>query len=220
MAGKYDNRNRDSSDFKFKNNDPFNEMKKTTKKKSTAKKVVKKVLKKVPGPIGTVARVGSIARKLSNAAKNKKNLKPLKKGVGFPKATKKQMASFKKAMDLKSPALKKVYEANKKAKTTNVKDARKLKKAKGLKNKRVSKMNKEINKGINPFPMRVDTRHGGASDAGRSSEGSTKHLLRSVRKAKDDFKKKYKVKTVKGNPGKFKSRDYLKKIKKQVMKGQ
>jgi hypothetical protein len=123
MAGKYDNRNRDSSDFKFKNNDPFNEMKKTTKrksttkKKSTAKKVVKKVLKKVPGPIGTVARLSDVPRKLSNAVKNKKNLKPLRKGVGFPKATKKQMASFKKAMDLKSPALKKVYEANKKAKT-------------------------------------------------------------------------------------------------------
>ena len=115
MAGKYDNRNRDSSDFKFKNNDPFNEMKKTTKRKSTAKKVVKKVLKKVPGPIGTVARLSDVPRKLSNAVKNKRNLKPLKKGVGFPKATKKQMASFKKAMDLKSPALKKVYEANKRA---------------------------------------------------------------------------------------------------------
>lgn len=79
------------------------------------KKVIKKALKKVPGPIGSVARVGSIARKLSNAAKNAKNLKPLRKGVGFPKATKKQMKSFKKAMDLKSPALKKVYEANRKA---------------------------------------------------------------------------------------------------------
>ena len=43
------------------------------------KKVVRRVLKKVPGPIGTVARVGSIARKLSNAAKNAKNLKPLRK---------------------------------------------------------------------------------------------------------------------------------------------
>jgi hypothetical protein len=79
------------------------------------KKVVKKALKKVPGPIGTVARLSDVPRKLSNAAKNAKNLKPLRKGVGFPKATKKQMASFKKAMDLKSPALKKVYEANKKA---------------------------------------------------------------------------------------------------------
>ena len=81
-----------------------------------SKKVVKKVLKKVPGPIGSVARLSGIARKLSNAAKNKKNLKPLRKGVGFPKATKKQMAAFKKAMDLKSPALKKAYEAGKKKK--------------------------------------------------------------------------------------------------------
>ena len=76
MAGKYDNRNRDSSDFKFKNNDPFNEMQKSSRKKSkTAKKVVKKALKKVPGPIGTVARLSDVPRKLSNAAKNAKNLK-------------------------------------------------------------------------------------------------------------------------------------------------
>ena len=80
-----------------------------------SKKVLKKVLKRVPGPIGTVARLSDLPRKLSNAAKNAKNLKPLRKGVGFPKATKKQMASFKKAMDLKSPALKKVFEANKRA---------------------------------------------------------------------------------------------------------
>ena len=112
------------------------------------KKVVRRVLKKVPGPIGTVARVGSIARKLSNAAKNAKNLKPLRKGVGFPKATKKQMASFKKAMDLKSPALKKVYEANKKAKTTNVKnkgtylDKRKSKKDINQLNTQTSKLKK------------------------------------------------------------------------------
>ena len=90
----------------------------TTRKKKvvnkTAKKILKKVLKRVPGPIGTVARLSGLPRKLSNAVKNAKNLKPLKKGVGFPKATKKQMASFKKAMDLKSPALKKVYEAGKK----------------------------------------------------------------------------------------------------------
>ena len=49
---------------------------KTTRK---AKKVVKKVLKKVPGPIGTVARLSDVPRKLSNAAKNAKNLKPVPK---------------------------------------------------------------------------------------------------------------------------------------------
>ena len=113
MAGKYDNRNRDSSDFKFKNNDPFNEMQKSSRKKSkTAKKVVKKALKKVPGPIGTVARLSDVPRKLSNAAKNAKNLKKYPK-TGL--ASKKEMSAFKKVMDAKSPALKKVFEANKRA---------------------------------------------------------------------------------------------------------
>lgn len=80
-----------------------------------AKKVIKKALKKVPGPIGSVARLIDTPRKLVNAVKNAKNLKPLKKGLGrYP--TKKQKTSFKKAMNLKSPALRKVAEANKKAK--------------------------------------------------------------------------------------------------------
>ena len=62
-----------------------------------------------------------------------------------------------------------------------------------LKNKRLSKMMAEVNKkGTNPFPMRVDTRHGGASDAGRSTEGVTKHLLRSVKDSKALFKETYK----------------------------
>ena len=74
---------------------------------------------------------------------------------------------------------------------------RKAKSLANLKNKRQGKMTKEINKGVNPSPMRVDTRHGGASNAGRSSEGITKNLLRSVKKAKSDFKKGYKVKTKK-----------------------
>ena len=72
---------------------------------------------------------------------------------------------------------------------------RKAKKLANLKNKRQGKMTKEINKGANPFPMRVDTRHGGASDAGRSSEGITKHLLKSVKQSKANFQKSYKVKT-------------------------
>ena len=72
---------------------------------------------------------------------------------------------------------------------------RKAKSLANLKNKRQGKMKKEIDKGVNPFPMRVDTRHGGASNVGRSSEGVTKHLLRSVKKAKTDFQKGYKVKT-------------------------
>ena len=123
MAGKYDNRYRDSSDFKFKNNDPFpkKRMKSTLEsdyvksqsvKKKTAKKVVKKALKKVPGPIGTVARLSDVPRKLSNAAKNTKNLKKYPK-TGL--ASKKEMSAFKKVMDAKSPALKKVFEANKRA---------------------------------------------------------------------------------------------------------
>ena len=82
---------------------------KTTRK---AKKVVKKVLKKVPGPIGTVARLSDVPRKLSNAAKNTKNLKKYPK-TGL--ASKKEMSAFKKVMDAKSPALKKVFEANKRA---------------------------------------------------------------------------------------------------------
>ena len=133
MAGKYNNSNKDSSDFKFKNNDPFpkkkmkstlasdyvkdqNIKKKTSKKvvkkstKKLAKKVGKQVLKKVPGPIGTVARVQSIGshalRIAKNKIKNSKNLVPLRKGVGFSKATKKQMGAFKKAMDLKCYSLK------------------------------------------------------------------------------------------------------------------
>ena len=119
----------------------------TTRKKKvvnkTAKKVLKKVLKRVPGPIGTVARLSGLPRKLSNAVKNAKNLKPLKKGVGFPKATKKQMASFKKAMDLKSPALKKVYEANKKAKSKGTyMDKKKSKRAINQLNKETSKLKK------------------------------------------------------------------------------
>ena len=93
------------------------------------KKVLKKVLKKVPGPIGSVARLSGLPRKLVNAAKNAKNLKPLKKGVGFPKATKKQMKAFKKAMDLKSPALKKVYEAGKKRTPAQIKKDKALMKA-------------------------------------------------------------------------------------------
>ena len=88
----------------------------TTRKKKvvnkTAKKVLKKVLKKVPGPIGTVARLSDLPRKLSNVAKNAKNLKKYPK-TGL--ASKKEMSSFKKAMDAKAPALKKVFEANKRA---------------------------------------------------------------------------------------------------------
>ena len=87
----------------------------TTRKKvgnKTAKKVVKKALKKVPGPIGTVARLSDVPRKLSNAAKNAKNLKKYPK-TGL--ASKKEMSAFKKVMDAKSPALKKVFEANKRA---------------------------------------------------------------------------------------------------------
>ena len=36
--------------------------------------MVKKVLKKIPGPVGSVARLSDMPRKLSNAAKNAKNL--------------------------------------------------------------------------------------------------------------------------------------------------
>lgn len=74
--------------------------------------MVKKVLKKVPGPIGTVARLSDVPRKLSNASKNAKNLKKYPK-TGL--ASKKEMSAFKKAMDAKAPALKKVFEANKRA---------------------------------------------------------------------------------------------------------
>ena len=41
--------------------------------------MVKKVLKKIPGPVGSVARLSDMPRKLSNAAKNTKNLKKVPK---------------------------------------------------------------------------------------------------------------------------------------------
>ena len=43
------------------------------------KKVIKKVLKRVPGPIGTVARLSGMPRKVANAVKNTKNLKTMPK---------------------------------------------------------------------------------------------------------------------------------------------
>ena len=111
MAGKYKNNWGEGieADYVRSQNITKTGRPKTTRK---AKKVVKKVLKKVPGPIGTVARLSDVPRKLSNAAKNAKNLKKYPK-TGL--ASKKEMSAFKKVMDAKSPALKKVFEANKRA---------------------------------------------------------------------------------------------------------
>tara|TARA_R110000764_G_scaffold89499_1_gene171015 strand:- start:22 stop:420 length:399 start_codon:yes stop_codon:yes gene_type:complete len=95
---------------------------------------------------------------------------------------------------------------------------RKAKSLANLKNKRQGKMKKEIDKGVNPFPMRVDTRHGGASNAGRSAEGSTKHLLRSAKKAAYDFQKGYKVKTKKEVMTPKQRRKYVKEIDVKVKK--
>lgn len=193
MAGKYNNRNRDSSDFKFKNNDPFpkKKMKSTLEsdyvksqniKKKTAKKVIKTGLKKVPY-VGTALTALSIGKNLVRIAKARKTMVPMKGSKNYKAPNKKSTGGFAGGEKSTRAAL-------------------------NLKNKRVSKMMAEVNKkGTNPFPMRVDTRHGGASDAGRSTEGVTKHLLRSVKDSKALFKETYK-----------KSYDLSSKIKNQILR--
>ena len=50
------------------------------------KKVVKKVLKRVPGPIGSVARLSDMPRKVANAVKNTRTLKKMpKRKPGAPR---------------------------------------------------------------------------------------------------------------------------------------
>ena len=196
------------------------------------RKPVKKVAKKNQSITQTgVKKKSVLGRALKNTAKGLGkgamvvgSMSPAGRGVKSAKLIKKAFKTINKKM--KGPITKGhkagVAKFNKRVaeakKPTSYK--KKETRVKNLKNKRVGKMNKEIEKGINPFPMKVNTRNGGASDMGRSAEGSTKHLLRSAEKAKSDFKKGYKVKTVKGNPGKFKSREFLKKIKRQKMQGQ
>jgi hypothetical protein len=137
---------------------------------------------------GVAARAGAkkLAKKLADKKLNKAVNKVIKeKNVkrnaeltkGEPARLQKYMGALRKEGILNAPKTGKA--ANR---VTNVK------------NKRTGKMIKEVNKGVNPFPMRVDTRSG-ASNMGRTAEGSTKHLIESVKKAKADFKNSYKVPT-------------------------
>tara|TARA_R110000787_G_scaffold141420_4_gene254956 strand:- start:549 stop:1034 length:486 start_codon:yes stop_codon:yes gene_type:complete len=124
----------------------------------------------------TAANLTKAVNKVIKAKLVKRNAELTK---GEPARLKKYMEALRKEGILNAPKTGKA--ANR---VTNVK------------NKLTGKMIKEVNKGVNPFPMRVDTRSG-ASNMGRTAEGSTKHLLKSVKKAKADFKNSYKVPTKK-----------------------
>ena len=104
MAGKYNNSNKDSSDFKFKNNDPFpkKKMKSTLAsdyvkdqniKKKTSKKVIKKVLKKVPY-VGTALTALSIGKSLVRIAKARKTMVPMKGSKNYKAPNKKNTGGF------------------------------------------------------------------------------------------------------------------------------